>query len=72
MLQHLQCTQFCALMTKFRCPVVASGSEYSYTPAGQNLCSGPANSFRETSDVEKNGNNDKKLKLRLNVGQQVT
>jgi hypothetical protein len=48
MLQHLQCTQFCALMTRQRFPL-ESASEYSYTPAGQNLCSGPAYSVIESS-----------------------
>jgi hypothetical protein len=48
--QHLQWTQFWALMTKFLFPS-ASGSEYSYTPAGQNLCSGPAYSCKDIATV---------------------
>ena len=39
--QHLQWTQFWAFITKLRFPT-ASASVYSYTPAGQNRCSGPA------------------------------
>ena len=46
--QHLQCTQFWALIIRSLLPS-ALGSEYSYTPAGQNLCSGPSNLVIETS-----------------------
>ena len=46
--QHLQCTQFWALITRQRFPS-KSASVYSYTPAGQNRCSGPAYSLMETS-----------------------
>ena len=54
MLQHLQCTQFCALMTRQRLPF-ESASEYSYTPAGQNLCSGPAYSVIDSSGGARGG-----------------
>lgn len=40
-------------MTRFRLPSV-SGSEYSYTPAGQKRCSGPAYTCREISVIKIN------------------
>lgn len=39
--QHLQCTQFCALICNRILPSASSGT-YSYTFAGQNLPSGPS------------------------------
>ena len=41
--QHLQCTQFCALITSsVSVDLSSSPALYSYTPAGQKRCSGPA------------------------------
>ena len=48
--QHLQCKQFWALIWRVASPGLLSSSMYSYTLAGQNLYSGAAYSFQETSD----------------------
>ena len=50
--QVLQCMQFCAFICNLM-PSLSSLGTYSYTPAGQNRCSGPSNSakFRSTGTL---------------------
>jgi len=45
--QHLQCRQFWAFIWSLASPGFSSSSMYSYTLAGQNLCSGAANCFQD-------------------------